>query len=95
MAVVSRHGKAMARPSPYTIGLNARAGRTKSEDMKRLIDARVKHDATLGQAQQIAQRRLAMLLAQVGRQGAVLVRRHRANEDLRVLRVEEYRITHS
>jgi hypothetical protein len=38
------------------------------EDMKRLIDARVKQDATLGQAQQIAQRRLAMLLEHLGRQ---------------------------
>jgi hypothetical protein len=38
------------------------------KDMKRLLDARVKQDATLGQAQQIAQRRVAVLLAQVGRQ---------------------------
>ena len=38
------------------------------DDMKRLIDASVKQDATLGKLQQLAQRRLAMLLGQVGRQ---------------------------
>jgi hypothetical protein len=39
------------------------------EDMKRLLDARVKQDATLGQVQRSAQRRLAVLLAHVGGQG--------------------------
>ena len=38
-------------------------------DMKRLIDEMMKEDASLGQAQQIAQRRLAILLAHAGRQG--------------------------
>jgi hypothetical protein len=38
------------------------------KDMKRLIDEAVMQDATLGQVQQIAQRRLAILLALVGRQ---------------------------
>jgi predicted ATP-dependent serine protease len=34
--------------------------------MKRLIEAAIKQDATLGQLQKIAQRRLAALLAHVG-----------------------------
>jgi hypothetical protein len=38
-------------------------------DMMRLIDELVKQDATLAQAQGVAQRRLAMLLADIGRQG--------------------------
>jgi len=39
------------------------------DDMKRLIEAAIKQDATLGQLQKIAQRRLAALLAHVGGQG--------------------------
>jgi len=38
-------------------------------DMKRLIDELMQQDATLSQAQQIAQRRLGILLAHGGRQG--------------------------
>jgi hypothetical protein len=38
-------------------------------DMMRLIDDLVLKDATLAQAQAVAQRRLALLLAHVGRQG--------------------------
>jgi hypothetical protein len=37
-------------------------------DMMRLIDDMVMQDATLAQAQAVAQRRLAMLLAHFGRQ---------------------------
>jgi hypothetical protein len=40
------------------------------DDMKRLLDARVKQDATLGQAQHIAQRRVEALLAHFGGQGS-------------------------
>ena len=38
------------------------------DDMKRLLDETAKRDAALAQAQKIAQRRLAMLLAHIGRQ---------------------------